>query len=79
MFGKKARPNTALLDILVKPCILELQEEPLKYDNSSKVVFSQYISDLLPHYLGLLTTYLLTLKNQTQYTFEDIDVFANII
>ena len=42
-------------------------------------MFSQYISDLLPHYLGLLTTYLLTLKNQTQYTFEDIDAFANIM
>ena len=81
--GTKTKPNTTILEILVKPCILDinvhLEFKTQEAKNRTLQVYNQYVDDLLPLYFGLFTNYLLTLKNQTQYTFEDIEVFSQVM
>ena len=44
-----------------------------------RIAFGQYISDLAPFYMGLVSAYLESLLQQSEFSLEDIQIFAEMM
>jgi hypothetical protein len=66
-------PQQDLQDMIQS--LKEMKRQPADMDEQVRSAYTQYVTDMLPFYLDLLTLYLEKLVRLSEYTIEDIDVF----